>query len=181
MKGSTDIISFFADHIKPKRYLEIGVSQAQTINAVAKCAEETVGVDPNLECESHINKDLNITFHALTSDEFFKKHPDAKFDMIFIDGFHEKEQVRLDFQNSLKVLSPDGWVFFHDTYPPEEKYLSRNYCGDVWQYVWQLKNTLDLKDFEFLTLPWFYGITIVRKRNIQVDFLPLSKQRGLLQ
>lgn len=37
------------------------------------------------------------------------------FDLIHIDGCHDYESVKQDFNNYFKKLKPKGWILFHDT------------------------------------------------------------------
>ena len=47
--------------------------------------------------------------HKMTSDEFFYNNND-KFDIIFIDGLHQYEQVIKDVKNSLNCLTKNGII-----------------------------------------------------------------------
>ena len=42
--------------------------------------------------------------HKMTSDDFFRDNKE-KFDLIFIDGLHETNQVDRDIENSLKFIN----------------------------------------------------------------------------
>ena len=72
-----------------------------------------VGVDPCLEAH-----DREPTF-KLTSDDFFAKNKET-FDIIFIDGLHESEQVERDINNSLLCLNQGGYIVCHDINPTKE-------------------------------------------------------------
>ena len=68
------------------RYLEIGVNQGKTLEAVR--ARHRVGVDPNPRFDI---EDLprGISFHTGTSDAYFAGlDPSARFDVVFLDGLH---------------------------------------------------------------------------------------------
>lgn len=117
-----------------KSYLEIGVqSTAQNfdkINAVTK-----IGVDP--DCES-------IKVMPITSDKFFE-FKNYKFDLIFIDGLHTKEQVKRDFENSLRCLNDTGFIVIHDVLPENEQGTkvpreTKQWWGDVYKWAMQLPN-----------------------------------------
>lgn len=56
----------------------------------------------------------------MNSDNFFKKYPTKKYDIIFIDGLHESEQVSKDIHNSVNALNERGVIIIHD-YNPETK------------------------------------------------------------
>ena len=169
MKDSTKTLNHLFRFIKPENYLEIGVRYAETINVLAEHCKKVVGIDPDINCKKYITNSV-IEFKNTTSDDFFNSHSGLKFNAIFIDGLHTYEQVKKDYRNSLNCLADNGWVFLHDTFPPDINHTKANLCGNVWKFADELKNTIDLREYEFLTLPWGYGITCIHKRNKQVDF-----------
>lgn len=109
-------------------YLEIGGDKFYCFSRI-KCNRKVV-VDPaNIEkIPELVNK---------TSDEYFKDSED-KFDLIFIDGLHEHEQVERDIINSMQHLNKDGIIVLHDCLPQEEIHQrvpreTRRWNGDVWR------------------------------------------------
>lgn len=97
----------------------------------------------NVVCESKVSVD---PFHQptflMTSDAFFKQNKE-KFDLIFIDGLHQSDQVVKDVKNSLKVLSKGGTILIHDCKPRLEIHQTREkksvtWNGDVWKAIVQL-------------------------------------------
>ena len=109
-----------------KSYLEIGCDQDELFSKIA--IDKKIGVDP---VSGGTVRD--------TSDNFFKKN-NTKFDIIFIDGLHEYEQVKKDINNSLIFLNDNGVIFLHDCMPmrfinqavPRAKSL---WNGDVWKNI----------------------------------------------
>jgi hypothetical protein len=87
--------------IKGLRYLEIGVLNGDTFNAVN--AGYKVGVD--IEHEA--------TFKG-SSDDFFAQNKET-FDVCYIDGDHSKDQVIKDFNNAIKVVKK--LIIMHDMFP----------------------------------------------------------------
>ena len=74
----TALLNFIiASHPKKIKcnYLEIGC--ASNINFDSICVKHKVGVDP----------DMGGTLR-LTSDDYFSKYKNSKFDLIFLDGLH---------------------------------------------------------------------------------------------
>ena len=49
----------------------------------------------------------------MTSNEFFQKNH-KHFDLIYIDGDHSSEQVKIDLVNSWKVLKNGGFLVLDD-------------------------------------------------------------------
>ena len=56
----------------------------------------------------------NIKKNKCTSANFFKLNYDHLYDLIFIDGSHEFEDVLLDAKSSFKVLKKGGLIIFDD-------------------------------------------------------------------
>lgn len=106
-------------------YLEIGCKGDTTFNQVR--AARKVGVDPN-----------SGGTLRMTSDEYFKSHTE-RFDLVFVDGMHERAQVLRDVENALARLNDGGTIVLHDCDPPSKERQSmpyvaqRGHCGDVWK------------------------------------------------
>ena len=131
----TDIINYLIERYNYKSYLEIGVQYPQS-NFFKVNAEYKTGVEP-FPVEDMLNKSVV----ELTSDMFFKSLEDnVKYDIIFIDGLHTREQCRQDIHNSLKHLNEGGCILVHDCLPTQEYQTSkedngREWTGDVWKAI----------------------------------------------
>lgn len=153
--------------IKPKRILEIGirsgVSTKAMLGALAdgnniKC--EYNGCDINPACQKlQKNSSLTLLLHIMSSDELAKQW-NKSIDILFIDGCHEYSQVKRDYINFSHFLKKNGFMFFHDTYPPNERLKNPDKCGTAYKILNDLKNDNTL---ECITLPYSYGLTICRK------------------
>lgn len=108
----TDLLNFLAEKHNLQRYLEIGVQVPELNFDKIKCPVR-YGVDPD--------PNAHATF-LMTSDEAFNAGFRNKFDLIFIDGLHTAEQVKKDFENALKILSPNGFIVLHDCNPLKEEH-----------------------------------------------------------
>jgi SAM-dependent methyltransferase len=134
------------------RYLEIGCADNQLFDAVL--ARRKTGVDP-----------ANGGTHRQTSDAFFEENPDARFDVVFIDGLHLYDQVRRDVVNALKALNPGGWIAIHDMLPRDwiEEHVppisTGGWTGDGWKVAFELAATPDI-DFRLITID--HGIAVLR-------------------
>jgi SAM-dependent methyltransferase len=107
MKTRTDLLNHIAEKYNLQNYLEIGLQVAALNFDKIKCPYK-ISVDPNPNAKADF---------VCTSDEYFEDFPKTKFDLIFIDGLHTAEQVKKDFENALKILSPNGFIVLHDTNP----------------------------------------------------------------
>ena len=155
-KKRTDIINHLIQKYGLKRYLEIGLQNAdQNFNKI--------------QCEYKISVDPDPNAHAtfcMTSDKFFTITDDdlhdygwashfkvngtkdsywSDYEIIFLDGLHTSEQIQKDFENALKVLAPNGWIVLHDCCPEKEEHTivprpteRGHWNGDVYKFACKL-------------------------------------------
>lgn len=108
----------------------------------------------------------NSTTYIMASDEFFEKVKlDSPAAIVFIDGDHVYEQVRKDFINALKVLAPNGYIFLHDTAPPNKEWIGETRCGTVYKLRQELEKDSTFDVFTFTRSAWDVGLTMVRTRK----------------
>ena len=93
----TDLLNALIEKHNLQSYLEIGIRKPADNFGLIK-VNRKIGVDP--ECAG-----TNIL--SLESDKFFNISSE-KFDLIFIDGLHHADQVKRDFENSLRCLNDNG-------------------------------------------------------------------------
>lgn len=141
-------------HLGLKRYLEIGLGNGGTFDAIS--ASEKVGVDPHPWNPGV--KDLPGVEIA-TSDDYFARHWDSgeKFDLILLDGLHTAEQTYRDFVNSLHYAH-ERTIWLIDDVLPNDRYSAipdydeainqrkaetgsedRAWHGDVYKIVWMIR------------------------------------------
>lgn len=134
-------------------YLEIGCGSNILFNSVA-CLKK-IGVDP-----------VAGGTHRMTSDAFFDENNDV-FDVIFIDGLHEYEQVRRDATNALNCLKDGGWIVFHDFLPSNwiEQHIPRiseTWTGDCWKLAVELTQA-DGIEFKIINID--HGVGLMKKTS----------------
>ena len=163
----TDIINYLIERYNYKSYLEIGVQYPQS-NFFKVEIEYKTGVEP-FPVEDMLNKSVV----ELTSDMFFKSLEDnVKYDIIFIDGLHTREQCLADILNSLKHLTDNGTILVHDCLPTAEYQTSiedngREWTGDVWKSIVDIKEK-DGLDISTIDTDW--GIGCIRLNADNVGF-----------
>lgn len=180
----TEIINLLIEKNNYKSYLEIGLDNPDSNYNHIRC-EYKECVDPFFE-KDHINGfDVNILnfeniinnvlTYRMTSDEFFLKN-DKKYDIIFIDGLHTKEQVGKDIINSLKVLNTGGKIVCHDCLPTD--YNSQKvpreqayWFGDVWRTIPELSK----QNIKFNTVDCDCGCCIIDFFENNSDLQYISK------
>lgn len=176
------IIQYLIDQYELKNYLEIGVKHGEVFNNL-KNLNNKVGVDPNINSKATIFQ---------TSDEYFLNlQKDIKFDIIFIDGWHEDVQVERDIINSLEHLEPDGFIVCHDMSPAKEIHQDMSHCGkggawngNCWK-AW-VKFRSIYNNLEMHVVDCDYGCGIIRRGKqeliepIELTYANLDKNRQKL-
>lgn len=150
----TDIIQKFITKRNYKSYLEIGTYRNVNFDKIT--IDNKVSIDPDPEAKAT---------YQMTSDEFFAVNQD-KFDIVFIDGLHEHNQVYKDIQNSLKFLNPNGVIILHDCMPKNEKmqlwdnksHQFEEWTGDTWKAYYKALNEINYKVY---VLDTDYGCGVI--------------------
>ena len=167
-----DIINALIRAVNASAYLEIGVADGWTFSQV-QC-EHKVGVD--------INPGSLVATHHQSSDDFFLENT-SKFDVVFIDGLHQCDQVQRDIINSLAVLHEDGCIVCHDMNPLTEQMqvvpmITPEWTGDCWKAWVELRSTRF--DLDMYVIDTDYGCGIIQKgtqSRIQLDTEELAWDR----
>lgn len=160
---------------KAMRILELGVRDGSTtlplLMAAVKNGGELTSVDinettfkPQEKWRSHWK------FVKMNALEFLKQQkPTKPYDLIFIDDWHAYEHVRDELAEIDRLVSPRSIVLLHDLMygntPP-------CYHSDLTQQTGQWANggpyravaELNPQFWEFATLPYNNGLTILRKK-----------------
>jgi hypothetical protein len=153
-------------------YLEIGVETGYTFNNVH--FQNKTGVDPLPHFES---EDLVIK----TSDDYFLQDANTskKFDIVFIDGLHQCEQVAKDINNSIRFLNKNGKILLDDIIPlnyDEQlkvplKHEVRNgilktfvpWTGDVWKTMYHILSLYSENiEFQYFYHPYYRGVAVLQ-------------------
>lgn len=100
-----------------------------------------------------------------TSDDMFDSLKIPTIGLAFIDGEHHYDYVKRDFENCFKLLSDDGYIFLHDTYPYNEELVLGDYCADSYKMRQELENDERVDCFTFTKLvACNVGFCMVRKK-----------------
>lgn len=153
------IASVVASYSRPT-YLEIGVFRGDCLAEVAPHAGQAHGVDVTFKRVVH---DLSAArLWEMPSDEFFRAYDGAAPDVIFVDGDHAYEQARRDIHNALELLSQDGCLFLHDTWPVFAAATDRMTCGEVYRVADELRED---ERFDVATIRRWPGLSLVTHRR----------------
>jgi hypothetical protein len=157
----TSILNALIQKHNLKSYLEIGINNPSNNFDLIKC-ENKIGIDPSIVISK---KKGNYELWGMTSDEFFDINNNKfKYDLIFIDGLHHADQVKRDFENSLKCLNDNGFIVIHDVLPQNEigTRVPREtlvWWGDVYKFAMTMHNY----GLEFKTFNIDHGCMVVSK------------------
>jgi len=134
-------------HLRPRTYLEVGVSSGKSLRLVAP-GTRAIGVDPQPRVALPLPPDAKV--FAESSDAFFAQR-DVKaelgglpVELAFIDGMHHFEFALRDFMNLERLCTRDSVILLHDCYPwceiaARRERASGLWTGDVWRVVPLLK------------------------------------------
>lgn len=143
-------------------YVEIGVNDPCSNFDQIKCANKQ-GIDP---------VPLRADIIGSTSDDYFEPlNLQYKFDLIFIDGLHQYEQVVRDINNSLDHLTPEGTIVCHDMLPKNEEMQrvpreTGEWTGDCWKAWAHFR--MSNKNLDMKVVNTDYGLGIIRRGRQKV-------------
>lgn len=149
-----EVIQQLIDKKGFRSFLEIGTFRGETFSQVKCAVKESVDPDP-----------LANATYRMTSDEFFKNYH-FRYDIIFIDGLHERNQVWRDILNSITCLNENGVIVMHDCLPENEEmqewsdhsHQDKAWTGDAWKAY--LKSLYSLPYYVYL-IDTDYGCGII--------------------
>jgi len=154
-----DVINALIKRYNFKSYLEIGYESGDSFDPVECEIKEAVDPNPSKECES---------CHVMTSDAYFENNT-PEFDIVFIDGLHDYEQVKRDFDNSLKFAKV---IVLHDMNPENEEQAKPfkdggGWCGDCYKVAIDMYN--GEYGLHYLTVDCNFGCGVVFNTEINMD------------
>ncbi len=117
MTGHAKIVQALLDLFEHPRYLEIGVFEGATFTAVRSALK--TGVDPTFRFDWRAESEApEVTLVQSTSDKFFASlEHRQRFDVVYVDGLHDYEQVLRDVLSALTHLGDGGIIVISDVLP----------------------------------------------------------------
>jgi hypothetical protein len=175
--GLLSVLSDYVLYYTEGDILEIGCGESSII--LSKLAEKynricyhcefsKSGVQNMKNTKGYFGKNSKV--FNMKSDEFFSSLKNAdigytKLALAFIDGDHSYSQVQKDFYNTFEYVVKDGYIFLHDTYPPNESWTSLNRCGTVYKLREDLEKRSDIEIFTFTKSAFDVGLTMLQKNH----------------
>lgn len=165
--------------IQPTQYLEIGVRRGRTVCTVAQAAPKVAIVGCDMWIPGYANMDnpgpefvqqeltrsshcgelhfINGNSHEVLP-ELFRNNPNARFDLITVDGDHTAEGALADLKTVIPHLSTGGVLVFDDISHPQHPYLL-----DVWREATSVHENLQCYEYGALG----YGVAFAICREAQ--------------
>jgi hypothetical protein len=175
--GDSDrhLISLFSIALasKGKTYIELGVREGHTTEPLLEAAKLNNGhlwsVDIELPTVFRPSDD-SYTFVRSCALEFLKNWPkDKKIDFIYIDDWHSYSHVKQELEYIDQYVGPSSIILLHDLmYGNTEPFYHSDLTLSSGQWAeggpYRAVAELDSQFWEWATLPWNNGLTILRKK-----------------
>tara|TARA_B100001769_G_scaffold149549_1_gene117252 strand:- start:3313 stop:3900 length:588 start_codon:yes stop_codon:yes gene_type:complete len=169
------LVSIFAMALacKGKTYVELGVREGHTSEPIYEAAKLNEGhlwsVDLNPPSEYKPNNG-NYTFTQKDSIKFLEEWDvNKKIDFVFVDDWHSYRHVKKQLELLDKLVGPSSIILLHDlmygnTQPfyHADLTLTRGQWAEGGPY--RAVAELNPQFWEWSTLPWNNGLTILRKK-----------------
>tara|TARA_B100001250_G_scaffold371241_1_gene355929 strand:- start:332 stop:937 length:606 start_codon:yes stop_codon:yes gene_type:complete len=177
--GDSDrhLISIFAIALasKGKTYVELGVREGHTSQPLYEAAKANGGrlwsVDINEPTEYRPSStDIHYEFVQQDSIEFLQVWPkDKKIDVVFVDDWHSYEHVKRQLELLDQCVGPSSVILLHDLmYGNTDPFYHADLAHHEGQWAsggpYRAIAELNPQFWEWSTLPWNNGLTILRKK-----------------
>ena len=100
------------------------------------------------------------------SEDFIKQFSGTPPALVLLDGCHEYEVVKMEFDFFLPKLVPGGVIFLHDTLPPKPQFVALNRCGTVYKLRHEIEERKDIEVFTWPYTAMNCGLTMVQKKPV---------------
>jgi len=179
MTGQKDsdrhLITLFAIALasKGKTYVELGVREGNTTKPLLDAATLNCGELWSVDIQDPVYTPPlahNHHFHKQDALEFLSKWPaDKKMDVVFVDDWHSYEHVKQELEYLDRYVGPGSVILLHDLmYGNTEPFYHCDLAnaGAQWDNGGPYRAVAELNPqfWEWSTLPWNNGLTILRKK-----------------
>ena len=178
-EGDSDrhLISIFAMALasKGETYVELGVREGHTSEPLHKAAELNLGklwsVDVN-EPTEYIPYEPTSHYEFVKKDsiQFLEEWPKhKKMDVVFVDDWHSYEHVKRQLELLDECVGPSSVILLHDLmYGNTDPFYHVDLAHHEGQWAsggpYRAVAELNPQFWEWSTLPWNNGLTILRKK-----------------
>jgi len=177
--GDSDrhLITLFAIALasKGKTYIELGVRSGATTAPLRKAAElnggklYSVDIDKNPFSESNTESWEFVQSDAIEFLEKWEKEGKPTPDVVYIDDHHEYSHVKKELEILDRIVSPSTVILAHDLQYGDTcpfYHCDLTLTGGQWGGGGPYRAVAELNPqfWEFSTLPWNNGLTLLRKK-----------------
>ena len=158
---------------KGKNFIELGIREGHTTKPLYEAAKANNGhlwsVDLNDPSEYKPNNG-NYTFVKSDSIKFLEEWPrEKKIDVAFVDDWHSYQHVKKQLELLDKLVGPSSIILLHDLmYGNTEPFYHADLTLTDGQWAeggpYRAVAELNTQFWEWSTLPWNNGLTILRKK-----------------
>ncbi len=170
------ILSIFSMALgsKGKVYVELGVEHGDTTLPLILAAHMNGGhlysvdiKETSFQCPNELKP--YWTFMKGNALEFLAMWDKGTIDVVYVDDNHEYDHVKKELALIQKYTTPKSLILLHDlmywrTGPQYHVNMSRHEKGWAKGGPFRAVNELNKRKWEWSTLPWFNGLTILRKK-----------------
>ena len=158
---------------KGKTFVELGVREGHTTEPLYEAVKLNGGhlwsVDINIPTEFKSNNE-NYTFVQKDSIEFLDEWPkDKRIDVAYVDDWHSYSHVKKQLEILDQLVGPSSIILLHDLmygntdpFYHSDLTLKKGQWADGGPY--RAVAELNPQFWEWATLPWNNGLTILRKK-----------------
>ena len=171
------LIQHLIDRFGYTTYFELGTRGFHTFNFI-RCPVKQ-GIDPELHHEMVDRRDSEkLSLYPFESDKYFAYNHDP-FDIAFIDGLHESQQVIRDIVSCYNSLLPNGRIVLHDHLPTcvEQATPGTSWSQnpqDVWKGLTWFRH--EYPDIESCVLNMDWGLGVIYKKPTDPDTIEVRGQ-----
>jgi len=152
--------------LQPDTYVEVGVRECYTFNAIAPLVKGAIAVDhkdyrAKLVDLAHVEFILSDSVEAVGE---WGQRIDPSIDLLFIDANHHWENTLANFDAWSPFVKPQtGIIAMHDTCPAYKDYYRHQ--NDAWKAAYKIRTDENYhENFEIMSFPGPYsGMSFIRK------------------
>lgn len=185
-KGDSDqhLLTLFSIALacKGKTYIELGVRDGTTTIPILEAVKLNCGVLHSVDIEDPPFDELwgsnntRLVYHKIDAIEFLKYFEDSIKsgyldipDFVYIDDWHSYDHVKKELEILDRIVSPSTIILIHDLmYGNTQPFYHTDLTLKDGQWAnggpYRAVAELDPQFWEFSTLPWNNGLTILRKK-----------------
>jgi cephalosporin hydroxylase len=166
---------------KGKNYIELGVRSGTTTKPILDAVKlndgilHSVDIDDNPFSNEEMLKNTNHAFYKMDAVEYLKmiegwiSQGYERPSFVYIDDWHSYDHVKKELDILDRIISPSAIILIHDLmYGNTQPFYHTDLTLKDGQWAnggpYRAVAELDSQFWEFATLPWNNGLTILRKK-----------------